>query len=440
MNILKVKIDKFKKLEDFEANFDGHHVLLLGDNEVGKSTLIQFLQIALGDQKHVPPGAEGSGEVIITKDGNELTCSVEFNKDGNAVLNITGKGVSIDNKKSAIANLFGINELDVFEFVELSKSTAGRKKQIEIVKSFYDQDTKNSLAYHEANIKNDYDERTSLNKLIKEKETAIKLNDLYSTTLVDIKRVYNDETKKTDIICSFPKEGFAEINIDNVYEQLKAAQKINENVVKVEEGIKDKQSKISEHELKIKALKAEIEGIELHKANLETDIKNGQVWLQTNTKKDISSFEETIKGATLNNNRYALAMKLKTDIETVEKMKDEAGELTVKIDSSKEAIANTVREIGGPIDNLGYDDETLLWNGVPVNPDSLSTSQIMELGVRLKMAENPDLGILFIPRGESLGLERKRVIKEMADTAGWQIIMEQVQEGTEELTIQIMAD
>jgi hypothetical protein len=54
------------------------------------------------------------------------------------------------------------------------------------------------------------------------------------------------------------------------------------------------------------------------------------------------------------------------------------------------------------------------------------------------MAENKDLGILFIQRGESLGAKRLKEIQEMAQKYDWQIIMEQVDRGNEKLTIEIM--
>jgi hypothetical protein len=62
----------------------------------------------------------------------------------------------------------------------------------------------------------------------------------------------------------------------------------------------------------------------------------------------------------------------------------------------------------------------------------------MHLGIKLKMAENPDLGILFIQRGESLGAQRLKDIQDLAKKYDWQIIMEQVERGNEKLTIEIM--
>jgi len=417
MNIQKVSIKKFNILEDFEAALNGNHILLLGDNAVGKSTLLRFIQIALGDQNHIPPNAQGEGEIITNKNGEEFKFHLKF-KDGKPVVTVTSPQGLKDSRKGAIAAIVGALDFDIDEFVEMSKSEKGRKQQIEIVTGFLPDDVKQELAKFEAHVKSSYDERTDLNKLIKEKDAAIKLNPVYN--LVGQK--------------------FEQVNIDEVYTQLKATQTNNENIIKVESGIAEKGEKLAETDFKINSLLAEIEGLKLVKENTQTDINKGVEWLNTHHKQDISEFEETIKNATQKNKMYDESIKLAKDVELLKTMKMESGELTAKIDSTKEAIANTIRDMESPIDGLMFDDETLLYNGVPVNPDTLSTSEIMELGIRLKMAENPDLGILFIERGESLGTDRLKVIKEIADKAGWQIIMEQVERGTKKLHLEIMAD
>jgi hypothetical protein len=56
------------------------------------------------------------------------------------------------------------------------------------------------------------------------------------------------------------------------------------------------------------------------------------------------------------------------------------------------------------------------------------------------MAENPDLGVLFIEHGESIGQERFDYIKNLAKKHDWQLLIEQVERGKDKLEIQIIAD
>ena len=90
-----------------------------------------------------------------------------------------------------------------------------------------------------------------------------------------------------------------------------------------------------------------------------------------------------------------------------------------------------------PVDGLQFDDDMLIYKGIPVSEASLSTSEIMELGLLMKVAENKGLGILFLERGESLGAQRLKDIQAMAAKNNMQLIIEQVERG-KSLHIEIM--
>lgn len=421
MKTQTVIINQFKSLKDKELNFNGNHVLLMGDNGVGKSTVQQLIEIALGKQSNVPPNATGSGEVVFDKDGNEIRVKVKF-KDGKPVLDVRGNGISISNNKSAIAQLFGANDFDIDEFVNLSKTQAGRKQQVEVFKNtFLPEEVKQELAKHEANVKNAFTERAELNKDIKKIEGAMALHPLNN-------------------LPDFELTKFVETDTNEVMAQLKAANEHNEKISKVEAGMRDREAKIADKKSAISALQAQIDALNLEIEAANIEIERGNKYLDTNKKQDTAIFEKSISDAAENNTKYQQAQALLKERKNFETYKEEAGELTAKIESSREAIANAIREMDGPIDELGFDDEQLIYKGIPVHPDSLSKSEIMELGVRLKIAENPDLGILLIKEGESLGTDRIGVIKELADQNGWQIIMEQVERGVKELHFEIMAN
>lgn len=417
MKVETVTIKKFKVLEDFEQEINGNHILLLGDNGVGKSSFLQFIQIALGQQTNIPINDTGEGEVLINKNGSQYKFAVKF-KDNKPVITVTSPDGLKDSRKGTIAGIVGALDFNIDEFVELSKSTAGKKKQVEIFKSFLPTEVIDELAKYEQNIKVSYSERTDLNRHIKEKEAIIKLN----TT------------------ANFVGKKFKKVDVNEIYAQLKSIQENNEKVIKIESGLVERKNNEVSNLAKIENLKAEIEELQKVNITINTGIVKANEWLSKNSKQDISVFEEQIKNANSINKQYEESLKLKSDLDKLEIMKEESGELGAKIDSSKEAIANTIRDMDSPVKGLEFDDETLIYNGVPVSPDTLSTSEIMELGIRLKMAENPELGILFIERGESLGTERLKTIKEIADKEGWQIIMEQVERGTKKLHIEIMAD
>lgn len=420
MKTEKVTIKKFKAIENLEQEVNGNHILLLGDNGVGKSSVIQFIEIALGKQTNIPPNAEGSGEIVVTKDGNPITFKLDF-RDGKPYIKVSGKGISIDNKKGAIAELVGALDFDVDEFVDLSKTKAGRKEQVEIFKGFLPKELQDDLAKFEADLVNKSTERTELGREIKKLEGSTslhKFNNLPNSELLKIKSV--------DTV--------------DLMSKLSEANKSNDAINKVLNGIEGRKQKIERKESEISELKAKITALETEISELNGNIKDGKKWLKTHKTIETGPIELQISEAGKTNEDANMAQSLLRDRETLETYRSEYGELTALIDSSREAISNAIKEQEGPIDNLTYEDDQLVYNGLPVTPDTLSTGEIMELGIRLKMAENPDLGILFIQRGESLGSDRLKRIKELADSQGWQLIMEQVERGTKELHIEIMAE
>jgi len=405
MKTEQVKIKEFKVLRDFTADFKGAHVLVMGDNEVGKSSLLQFIQIALGKTDNIPQNATGSGEVIINKDGKQFTFQVKF-KDNKPVVTVISPDGIKDSRRGTIATIVGALDFDIDKFVELSKTVAGRKKQVEIYKQFLPFEVIEFMDKMELKIKATYDDRTSLNRDIKALEGSISLHPLANQTHELDKLIIKD--------------------VDTTKEQIKKAQKTNENVTKVKAGIESKGEQIV-------AIQKEIDAKLLQITTLKEEIKKGETWLKTNKVTDISKITTSIQTSDQ-------ATQLKADMEKVEKLKLDVGEATALIESSQQAIVETIKQIDSPVENLTYDEDGLYWNGTAVNPDNLSTSQIIELGVRLKMAENPNLGMLFIEHGESIGTERLKVIKEIADKNGFQIIMEQVERGNKKLHIEIMAD
>ena len=406
--IKKVQIKEFKAIKDFDESFENNIILLKGDNGVGKSSVIQFIEIALGKQKNIPPNATGEGEVIADFRGNQYLFQVAF-KDGKPIVTITAPDGMKDNKKSTLAGIVGAIDFDIDKFVEQSKSLSGRKEQIETYKKFLDKEIVEQIERYESNVAINYEQRTIANRELKTIDGAIALHPMKGENL-----------------------NIEPIDVSDVFQKQKEANEHNSKIEVTESTLLQLKQENERYDSEIARL------MDLAKVNKDR-IDKGEAFLKSNTKIDVTEFETKLQNANEINAQVSQAKELKAKLAEKEKLTNDIGEMTALIDSTRQVIQDAIRDMDSPIEGLGFDSEQLLYKGVPVNPDSLSKSEIMELGIKLKIAENPDAGVLFIQEGESIGAKRLEEIKEIAAKNNFQIIMEQVERGNEKLTVELVS-
>jgi len=415
MKIETIKIKEFKVLKNFEADIKGHNIFLVGDNCVGKSSIIQFLRVALGDQSNIPPNATGEGVVIASKDGSNYTFKVKF-KDGKPVVEVTSPDGLKDSRKGTLAALTGAIGFDIDEFVSLSKTTAGQKKQVEIYKSFLDQEIIKEIDTLQAKVKSLEVDRTETGREEKRLKALVESHSLRNEI---------DLTK------------FKEVDTAALLDTLNKANAKNEEIKRIEIGTEDKLKNANKCDEAIKELEDKITSLKEQKQSFLSDHSKGKDWLSKNKPIDTTDIQTQINDASEINKKAAAAKQLQADRDAHAKAVEEYGTATANIESQKAEISRFIKEMAVPVDGLQFDDDMLIYKGVPVSEASLSTSEIMELGLLMKVAENKDLGILFLERGESLGAQRLKDIQEMAAKNNMQLIVEEVKRG-EGLHIEIM--
>lgn len=417
MNIIEVTIKDFKAIKNLKEEIKGCNVFLRGENGVGKSSFMQFIEIALGKTSIVPPNTNIEGQVITDKEGRIYKFDVKIDsKSGKPKVTVTLPEGTRDTAKSVIAGIVGANSFDIDNFVNLSTTPAGRKEQVEKFKGFLDQETKDFLAKYEASVKVNYDERTETNRDITKLEGSIKLHPMINH--------------------AHELDEFTETKTEDVLAELKSTQIHNEKVNKVTSNIEQRDKDIEKANKEIADLKLKIES---YNAEINEKIeltKQANEWLKKNALKPVGVLEKTIADASDSNLKFTQATALKAEIEKLEVLKNESGELTALIESEKQTIKDAIRDMDGPISGLLFDEEQLLYNGIPVHPSSLSKSEIKKLGIRLKIAENPDMP-LFIHEAECMGTESLKEIQDLAHECGLQMFAEEVKRGEKQLQVEI---
>ena len=417
MKIMNVKLKNFKVFEDFEQELNGSSVLLLGDNNIGKSSFMQGIKIALGS-KDIPSTLqdEAEGIVEVDKEGQPYTFSFK-KKKGNVELKVTMPNGLKETKKGVIAGIVGAIDFDINEFVKQSESVSGRKKQVEEFKKLLPAEFVKEIDEYQKKIKNTYDERTELNRKIDALKGFIRESPLYGSDL---------KTQPVDI--------------EALSSELEAANKKNQLIKEKEVAFEQRNQSIENRKKEIERLKNLIADEERKIHDEETLNKLYSDWRKNNDYVDVSEMSKRLAEASEINIKAAQAVEHNKRLEQLNKLEEESGELTVLIDTTKQAVADAIRDFESPVPGLSFTEDCLVYNGVMVEDSSLCTSEKMELGYKMAVAANPDLGLLFLENGESLGKKRFEELVEFCEKNNIQMFLEQVQRGKEELEIQFIAE
>lgn len=458
MKLEKIKIEKFLVLENIEKEINGKNLWLRGDNGVGKSSFLRLIKIALGDQTDIPANIEDgfAGEIFTSKNGEQYKLSVKF-KGGKPIITILYPDGLKDDKKASLAAICGINEFDVDKFVGLSKTKSGQKEQVVDFKKMLPKELQESLARYERDLELKEQERTEIGREVKEKKVLIEKHPLIKEVgagkkfpFVDVKKlIEKKEEVKNKLNGLYLENKKANDEKRSVFEKLK--EKTRKDIL----DFNVEQTKRTEAVSKAVAAETVLIGYGYAGKEVQKFIESlpnpqpQKIYDESKPEqpkyiderpddKEMVDIDKEIANATETNSKAKSAKELEDLIELHEKVSTEYGEATVLIETKRQTIIDAITDMDSPIEGLTYDENGLVYNGVPVNSSNLSTSEIMELGIRIKMAENPDLQMLFVQNGQNLGSARLQEIFDLCEKNGWELFMEEVVRGQKELSIEIM--
>jgi predicted ATP-dependent endonuclease of OLD family len=417
IKVQKVKLHNFKVIKDLEKEINGKSIFLTGENGIGKSSFMQAIKIALGNSDVIPTDMTGEGVIDVTKDGQPYSFAFKTGKDGKPKLTVTLPNGLKEDKKGIIGGLVGAISFDINEFVKLSESTAGRKKQVQEFKKLLPQEFILGIEEYEKKAKNIYDDRTEIGRKIDTLEGFIKESKLFGSDL---------KTQPVDV---------SELN-----KQLEEANAQNAKIKEVKERFEKRTASLEERVKKIEQLKAELVELERVQVTEETTQKEAAKWIEKNQPIDTSALIQSINSASETNVLASKAEEHNNKLKQLEEYKEQYGEFTVQYEVTKQAIADAIRDFDSPVEGLSFDDEKLLYNGVPVDANNLSTSEIIHLGVKMMFASNPESGLIFIEHANEIGSKRLKEIMEYAEQYDLQLFFEEVRRGQDELQIEFVED
>lgn len=438
MLVKEIELVNFKTIESFKHEFKGGIYLITGENEVGKTTLLNAIVTLLTGNRSANLLKQGKEKGFAKIKVGDYEVEIKFTeKNPRGTFTITAESGLTSNNISMLEKIFDYQDFDAHDFVSWSQTAEGRRKQVEAVKSLLPEDARKRLEEIEIETSSIREERKEANVSHKNLQSVLSE---FNIDQNDIDKYSN----KLELMGLFDsKNDIQEKNrqIEDVSQrQEERREKLNgfDSEIDIKRSIYG--SKINDLKAQIKSVESEmedkIEGMESERKDLKDKSDKADVWLKENAIKDLDEINEKINSVEYHNekhNKIADFKENKAKLGQVEKKRNKFNSDLDSLVSEKEDI---IKKSKIPVDGLTFTDDGLFLNGIPFAPGEVSTSQEMEVAAKLIIAKNPKVKVFRIAQGESLGQERLNSIVRFAKKNGYQGFIEEVKRGQNDLVIE----
>lgn len=478
----EIQITNFKKIKSLNVSVNGGHVFVMGKNGTGKTSFIQALYSLLTG-KELPPNPITTGEhrgVIKARlfDDNtrETVCIAELsftdkNPKGKLSVKTEDGNDVIGGPRTFLDKLTKNLLFDPFEFI--SKTP---KEQVKAYKQMFDINfDKLDIEYKEV-----WDSRAEINKEIKSLEGSLNVEDIKEhelklfTEKKDLTEI-NEQIKNienTNKAIRVKTAAKAEIEAEitqykATIDQLKhknmaiadtwqSYENIKEYLVILEERCKVLGDTDVHGTSIIKNLKNISESIEELKANSlanqgraergqevvkekEKELAEINEFLAKNKELSISELNEKYQAAITFNQKVDKVLAYKNKLVDMDDKVQISKQKTARINEINEEKRRLIAEKGIPVPGLtlDFENDQLMYNGLPFDESQISKSKIISVGIELMMATNPELRICRIKDGSLLDNDTRQELLDIIQQQGFQAFIELVEPEKQGLEVSI---
>jgi hypothetical protein len=409
MKLLSFSAENFMNLKAFDVSVDENQniIMISGKNGQGKTSALNIIIAAIGGKKLRPEKPIKDGEKfgfaeVVT---DKYIARVEFklDDDGNIkeklILQNT-EGAKFTSPQKLLDSIIGDISFDPLSFIN-KDSKEQRETLINLAKIDFNFE-KNAIERQ-----NSYDERTIVNRELKNKEGELKgIKKPDENYLVEKKSISEILTRLDNAKAK---------NLDNKKERDKSRQ-YQEDIDSYLAEIHDLQLKLTKAtgnllEIRSLAEKQSIKNIELKDENIDSILE------------EISNVEET-------NNLIDLEWSKHNSIETstnkIEELKNRSDEFTKQIEDLDSKKLSALQNAEFPLDGLSIDDKNVIYNNIPLK--QASSAEQLEIAISIAIAHNPKLPIILVKDGSLLDSDHLSIIEEMSKKHGFNVLIEKVDE------------
>lgn len=388
MKIIELRASNVKRLRAVEITPDGTMQVIGGRNAQGKSSVLDAIWLALGGgkaSKETPlPIRDGETKASVRLDLGDLIVTRSWTQKGTTLKVENADGAAYSSPQAMLDGLVGQLSFDPLAFTRLS-AREQREALLRLVELPVDVDaldTKRQLAY---------EDRTEIGRQGK--------------ALGDVPAIDED----------LPK---VEQSASEIITQIRAAQEVARHNAEVEQRRQRAAEEIADIEMRIaewgRKLSDAKEGF--RRVNAE--------WEALVTPADASRLEAELATVEDTNARIRANNAAKEKLAAKTKLRKQYEAATREIEDLDQQKADALAKATFPVDGLGFDEQGVTYNGVPLA--QASSAEQIRVSLAMGMALNPKLKVLMIKDGSLLDADSMAAIREQVAERDYQLLIERV--------------
>lgn len=410
--ILRLQAANLKRIRVIDITPGETLVPITGDNEAGKSCVLDSIIYALGGTKEhaAQPIRKGASKakVVLTLE-NDITVSRVWTKSGSTLqVTRTSDGTVVPKGQTVLSEMLGAITLDPMAIDRMTS-----KEQLEMLRKLVKLDI--DLDAVDRQIHEAREARTEMNRQVKTfSERASSLSKAVDDSVVDpidtaalMDKMQQAAEHNTAIERERQNCGVNRTRIISERERAATLRRQAEELLREAQLLEDK------------ALRLEQELDSLEPIAEPIDVSDVRLKLQEAEKENQRRTVQ--RGARI---QYQEA-KAKLDAAT-----RQSDRLTQIIEDAEESKRAAMSRAQMPIEGLAFGEDALLYNGLPIA--QASTGQRMRVFTAIGIAMNPKIRILLFKDAALLGEKNKAMIHEMAKEHGFQVWLEITAVGSKE--------
>lgn len=401
LKIIRLEASNIKRLKAVNITPEGSVVVISGENDQGKSSVLDSILYALGGKDSIcdVPIRAGTAKANITCDLGELIVERTFSASGGTTLKVTGKDKkTVPSPQSVLDKLCSKVAFDPLSFVKMDA-----KARAETLRKLVGLDFTQENAARKAI----YEERTMVNRDIE--ASRVRLLSLPDDNDVPA----------------------AEVSVTDLMDQLTAIEKHNILNHAMRDSLNQDRFAMENMEMSIKSTQNQVDKLletlaelkkKQEKANKAFEAKSVEV--EKLVDEDTIDLKSRIKQADTVNERFRNHAKKQIEIRKHSELVSHADALTNKIKAFDDAREKALSNAKFPLPGLSFDDSGVVLNGVPFEQGS--QAQQLKAAIAVGLALNPTVRVILIRDASLLDKKNLSVVAEMARAADAQIWLEVV--------------